>query len=175
MLTHSGSNTMNYATVWIAPERDFAILACTNQGGDAAQAACDAAVVALLAHHTAPAGKAPAPSSDGDKPVTEHGYAKVAPFAGVRWKSDRPIVRVQGRWRPLVSIDGIPIDRIMEFAQKEFGDIAQKRFAEDLVELLAKMGHEPDWEVALGLQTSDGQVEEVKTKMTEENRNLVRK
>jgi CubicO group peptidase (beta-lactamase class C family) len=55
-LTHGGSNTMNYATVWIAPKRDFALLACTNQGGDAAQQACDAAVVALLGHHTAAAG-----------------------------------------------------------------------------------------------------------------------
>jgi CubicO group peptidase (beta-lactamase class C family) len=54
-LTHSGSNTMNYATVWIAPERGFAILACTNQGGDTAQAACDAAITALIEHHTASA------------------------------------------------------------------------------------------------------------------------
>jgi D-alanyl-D-alanine carboxypeptidase len=56
VLTHGGSNTMNYATVWIAPKRDFAILACTNQGGDAAQKACDAAVVALLGHHQATTG-----------------------------------------------------------------------------------------------------------------------
>jgi CubicO group peptidase (beta-lactamase class C family) len=172
-LTHSGSNTMNYATVWIAPQRDFALLACTNQGGDSAQAACDAAVVALLEHHTATAGKASAPSS-GDKPVTKAGYAKVAPFTGVRWEKDRPVVRVENRWSPLVSIDGIPIGRIMEFAEKEFGDIAHKRFAEDLVELLAKMGHEPEWEVTLGLETSEGQVEQRKIMMTEENRDLVR-
>jgi hypothetical protein len=57
VLTHSGSNTMNFATVWIAPERDLAVLACTNQGGDAAQAACDAAVTALIKHHAASAGK----------------------------------------------------------------------------------------------------------------------
>ena len=42
VLQHSGSNTWNFATAWIAPQRDFAILACTNQRGDAAQAACDA-------------------------------------------------------------------------------------------------------------------------------------
>jgi CubicO group peptidase (beta-lactamase class C family) len=172
-LTHSGSNTMNYATVWIAPQRDFAILACTNQGGDAAHAACDAAVVALLDQHTTTAGKAVARSS-GDKPVTKDGYAKVAPFTGVRWKDDRPVVRVEDRWSPLVSIDGIPIDRIMEFAQKEFGDVARKRFAEDLVEVLATMGHEPEWEVTLGLETADGQVEDVEITMTEENRDLVR-
>lgn len=174
-MQHSGSNTMNFATVWIAPQRDFAILVCTNQGGDAAQAACDAAVVALIDHHTATAGKALVRSSGGYKPVTKHGYAKVAPFTGVRWKNDRPIVRVQDRWSPLVSIDGIQIDRIMEFAQKEFGNKARKRFAEDLVELLATMGHEPEWEVTLGLETSDGQVEHLEIMMTEENRNLVRK
>ena len=31
--------------------------------------------------------------SFGDlKPVTKDGYAKVAPFSGVRWENDRPIV-----------------------------------------------------------------------------------
>jgi len=57
VLRHNGSNTMNYATVWIAPRRDFAILACTNQGGDTAQAACDAAVTALIEYHATNAGK----------------------------------------------------------------------------------------------------------------------
>ena len=57
VLTHSGSNTWNFATVWIAPRRDFAILVCTNQGGDAARAACDAAVTALIEHHAATAGQ----------------------------------------------------------------------------------------------------------------------
>jgi CubicO group peptidase (beta-lactamase class C family) len=50
-LQHSGSNTMNYATVWVAPGRDFAILVCTNQGGDGAAMACDAAVGALIQHY----------------------------------------------------------------------------------------------------------------------------
>lgn len=108
------------------------------------------------------------------KLVTEDGYAKVAPYAGVRWENDRPIVQVQGRWSPLVSIDGIPIDRIMDFANKEFGDKARKRFAEDLVEVLSKMGHLPQWNVTLGLATKDGQVEQLEITMTEENRNLVR-
>jgi CubicO group peptidase (beta-lactamase class C family) len=108
------------------------------------------------------------------KPVTKDGYAKVAPFSGVRWENDRPIVLVEDRWAPLVSIDGLPIDRVLEFSQKEFDDKARKRFAEDLVELLAKMGHEPWWEVTLGLEASDGQIEHVKVMMTEENRDRVR-
>ncbi|HIG29079.1 MAG TPA: class A beta-lactamase-related serine hydrolase [Verrucomicrobiales bacterium] len=41
VLTHSGSNTMNYCTVWIVPKRDFAVLIACNQGGAAAAKACD--------------------------------------------------------------------------------------------------------------------------------------
>lgn len=40
-LTHAGSNTMWYCVVWIAPEKDFAVLIACNQGGDAAAGACD--------------------------------------------------------------------------------------------------------------------------------------
>ncbi|MEZ6124196.1 MAG: serine hydrolase domain-containing protein [Planctomycetaceae bacterium] len=108
------------------------------------------------------------------KPVATSGYAKVAPFTGVRWESDQPVVRVNDQWLPLVSIDGIPIVRLMAFANDEFGSQAQKRFAEDLVELLSKFGHEPGWTVTLKLQKSDGQVEEQQTLMTHANRRIVR-
>ena len=109
------------------------------------------------------------------QPVNKTGYARVAPYSGVRWENDRPIVRVQDKWSALVSIDGIPIDRILEFANKEYGEKARKRIAEDLVEVLSTMGHDPQWEVTLGLKTSDGPVEHLKIRMTEENRNLLRK
>ncbi|MDE2126814.1 MAG: beta-lactamase family protein [Armatimonadetes bacterium] len=48
VLTHAGSNTMNFAVVWIAPKKDFAVLAATNQGGDAAATACDQTSAALI-------------------------------------------------------------------------------------------------------------------------------
>jgi CubicO group peptidase (beta-lactamase class C family) len=57
VLTHSGSNTMNFCVVWMAPQRDFAVLVCTNQGGDAAQQACDTAANALILRHVASMGK----------------------------------------------------------------------------------------------------------------------
>jgi hypothetical protein len=41
VLTHNGSNTMNFAVVWAAPAKDFAVLVCVNQ--DAALAADEAA------------------------------------------------------------------------------------------------------------------------------------
>jgi CubicO group peptidase (beta-lactamase class C family) len=52
-LTHSGSNTMWYCTTWIAPDRDFAVLVTTNQGGDEAAKACDEACWALIQDHLA--------------------------------------------------------------------------------------------------------------------------
>ncbi len=51
VLTHAGSNTMNFAVVWMAPLRDFAVLVVTNQGGDTAAKACDEAAAALLGLH----------------------------------------------------------------------------------------------------------------------------
>lgn len=40
-LTHAGSNTMWYALIWLAPKRNFGVLIATNDGGDAAEEACD--------------------------------------------------------------------------------------------------------------------------------------
>lgn len=48
VLNHTGCNTMNYANVWLAPKRDFAIMVCVNQGDDAAFKATDEAVRALI-------------------------------------------------------------------------------------------------------------------------------
>lgn len=57
VLNHGGCNTMNFANVWIAPERDFAILICINQGDSTAFKASDEAVGALInlhvSHHQA--------------------------------------------------------------------------------------------------------------------------
>ncbi|WP_169976897.1 serine hydrolase domain-containing protein [Tautonia rosea] len=48
VLNHAGSNTMNYAVVWMAPNRRFAVLAATNQAGDAGPKACDEVSSALI-------------------------------------------------------------------------------------------------------------------------------
>jgi CubicO group peptidase (beta-lactamase class C family) len=48
VLQHSGSNTMNLCVLWVAPLRDVAVLAVTNQAGDAAAQAADEAVVAMI-------------------------------------------------------------------------------------------------------------------------------
>ena len=47
-LNHNGSNTSWYATIWLAPARDFAVLVATNQGDKQAAGACDQAASALI-------------------------------------------------------------------------------------------------------------------------------
>lgn len=56
-LTHAGSNTMWFATVWIAPARNHVFLAVTNQGGDAGAKACDDVIEVLIKR----AASSPAP------------------------------------------------------------------------------------------------------------------
>lgn len=47
-ISHNGSNTAWFARMWIAPERDFAILTLTNVGGDAGAKGTDDALRALI-------------------------------------------------------------------------------------------------------------------------------
>ena len=48
VLTHTGTNTMFYAVIWLAPKRDFAVVAMGNLGGKEAFQKCDEAVGALI-------------------------------------------------------------------------------------------------------------------------------
>jgi CubicO group peptidase (beta-lactamase class C family) len=47
-LTHSGSNTMWYATVWLAPAKNLAFAVATNRGDDVAANAVDSAFAPLI-------------------------------------------------------------------------------------------------------------------------------
>ena len=51
VVTHAGSNTMNYAVTWIAPEVDKGVMLVTNVGGDAIAADADQIVGQLIADH----------------------------------------------------------------------------------------------------------------------------
>jgi hypothetical protein len=97
---------------------------------------------------------------------------KLSPFTEVRYDSDKAMVRVQGEIYELVSLDGIDAAKIVQSSKEQFGDLWQKRFSEDLVELLWRMGHRPKLAVKLELRNS--KTGEVKTiadaPMTEANR-----
>ena len=47
-LHHAGSNLLNYCVVWLSPQKDFGVLAATNQGGKKAEAAVNEACTALI-------------------------------------------------------------------------------------------------------------------------------
>ncbi len=47
-LTHSGSNTAWYCTIWLAPARDLAFLVAINAGSDGAAEASDEAIAGLV-------------------------------------------------------------------------------------------------------------------------------
>jgi CubicO group peptidase (beta-lactamase class C family) len=47
-LWHNGSNTMWYMVMWLAPEKNFAIIVGTNIATDEAQQACDDAAVIMI-------------------------------------------------------------------------------------------------------------------------------
>lgn len=42
VLTHNGTNTMNFAVAWLAPKEGFSVVVACNQGGAGAEGLCDA-------------------------------------------------------------------------------------------------------------------------------------
>ena len=47
-LWHNGSNTMWYIVMWLAPEKNFCVIAATNVAGYDAEKACDDAAAAMI-------------------------------------------------------------------------------------------------------------------------------
>jgi hypothetical protein len=48
VLTHAGSNTMNFAVAWVAPLEQFAVVVATNQAGGDTPKFCDEAAWTLI-------------------------------------------------------------------------------------------------------------------------------
>jgi CubicO group peptidase (beta-lactamase class C family) len=48
VLWHNGSNTMWYIVMWLAPQKNFSVIAATNVAGDEAEKACDDASAAMI-------------------------------------------------------------------------------------------------------------------------------
>lgn len=84
---------------------------------------------------------------------TGEGYPKRSPFTAVRWQESEPQVKVGGEWFKLVSLDEIATADIVAFSQQIYGTLWRKRFEEDLVELLTRMGHPPQDTVTLVVQS----------------------
>lgn len=102
-------------------------------------------------------------------------YPKLAPFSGLRWNGDEPVVEVSGTWIALDSIAGTPAREIVEFCKKTWPEKWRQRFGEDLVEAMSLMGKAPGESVDLkGRESSTGK-ERVfpAVAMTRENRQAI--
>jgi hypothetical protein len=110
-----------------------------------------------------------------DARITKEEPPKLAPFTEVRYDRDKAIVRVRGELYELKSLDGIEAGKILQSAKDHFGNLWQKRFAEDLVEVLWNMGHRPKSTVKLQLrEITTGKIIAIANEpMTEANRKQV--
>lgn len=97
---------------------------------------------------------------------------RLSPFTGLRWKGDVPEARVQDEWYRVVAIDGVPVEDILAHAKTAHGGRWQRRFAEDLVQLLTEMGRAPGPAVSLDLvHLASGEAVRLDAvKMTRKNR-----
>ena len=84
-------------------------------------------------------------------------HPEKSPFAAVRWQQSQPEVRVGDEWFKLLSLDELPASEIVAFSKRTYGNKWQKRFEEDLVELLTGMGHPPQDTVTLDVQSLTSQ------------------
>jgi hypothetical protein len=94
------------------------------------------------------AGAIPSPA-----PSPWRDYPTLSPFEAVRWPAGAdaaPEVMVGGTWYVLVCLDALPATDVVSLCRNLDERRWQKRFEEDLVEVLARGGHEPGDRVTLG-------------------------
>lgn len=168
---YNGTNTLWYSLLVIIPEKNL-IVAVTSNDGDKQNA--ESAAWEIV--HAAVKDFQTATDDELRQSLPSAAYPWRSPFAAVRWDESQPQVQIDGRWYALVSISDVASSDILQFSRDTFGDRWQKRFEEDLVQLLARMGHPPGETVKLQLQPLDGS-EIVTLKdvaMTAENRRAIR-
>lgn len=102
-------------------------------------------------------------------------YPRLAPYQAIRWSAEQPEASIDGAWRPLISIDGVATSEIVAFCQETYGVRWKKRFEEDLVEAMTRMGHRPGGAVTLVVERPGGTGRETLkgVKMTHANRQAI--
>ncbi|MDF0717678.1 S41 family peptidase [Muricauda sp. 334s03] len=85
---------------------------------------------------------------------------KASPFTAVKWTDrNQPMVQFDDEWFALIKLDNHTTKELLDFCKKEFGDKWQKRFSEDLVEVLTKMGTPPSQKATLVLEKDSNQIQ----------------
>ena len=102
-------------------------------------------------------------------------FPKLSPFTQVSCHDDNVVVVFSGKRYELISIDGLPAMQILEFCHKTYAARWEKRFAEDLVEVLSGMGKTVGGSVNLVLKDldNDSVIKVSDAPMTPENRRSV--
>jgi hypothetical protein len=99
-------------------------------------------------------------------------YPRLSPFQAIRWDGEKATVRVRGKWYELVAINDDSTEQIIQWCKLHDDSDWQKRFDEDLVEVLVRAGRAPGTSVNLTVRepgaTTDTTLTDVS--MTQENR-----
>lgn len=74
-------------------------------------------------------------------PLVGDWWREGAPWDELRWRGDSPQVRLGERWYELEAIDGLRTPFVVGFAVQHSGSAWRKRFSEDLVQVLNRMGN----------------------------------
>jgi len=103
---------------------------------------------------------------------------QISPFTRVRFEGDKVFVNYLNNEKELATVNGQSVADILDFCNKKYGgSTAQRRFAEDLVVVLADMGHPAGDDNTVSLTLVDaktGAKEDVaRALMTAENRKSV--
>ena len=82
---------------------------------------------------------------------------KASPFDGVRWSAGQPQVQIGSTWYEPVAIDGVPVAKILEYSDRRWRGQREKRFGEDLVEIMVALSWKGDAKVDLDVRSlADG-------------------
>jgi len=97
---------------------------------------------------------------------------KLAPFQAMRWSGQTPQVQVNDHWYELLSLNDLPADQLVSFAQSVDTNDWRKRIQEDLPAVLILMGHPAGPTVKLTLKDlASGSITTLdRVPMTAENR-----
>jgi len=79
---------------------------------------------------------------------------KASPFTAVKWENEEPIVKFNEEWYQFEKLDHLSKKELLDFCKKEYGKKWQKRFSEDLVEVLKGLNFIPNKQVNLELSES---------------------
>lgn len=97
---------------------------------------------------------------------------KASPFTAIKWENQQPIVQFNNEWYTLEKLDIYSTKELLDFCKQKFGDKWQKRFSEDLIEVLKEMGSPPHENVKLQLSNATQQENVIGT-YTLENRQKI--